>query len=121
MKPHQRSDEDSLNALDKKTLDLICTLSHDTTSRNCGVNGALRQEISLLFWQACKKQLTQPIVLLFQRLRSLHSKGIGIINFGIYKKDLCNLALKHQQIDEGHISLGNRLNQENPDEKSKKR
>jgi hypothetical protein len=109
-----RSDQDSRNALDKKTLDLICTLSHDTSSQNSCVNSALRQEISLLFWQACKKQLTQPIVLLFERLRGLHSRGIGIINFGIYKNDLCNLALKHQQIDEGHASLGSRLSEEFP-------
>ena len=109
MEPQLRSDNDCHNALDRETLDLIYTLSHDTSSQPSGINAELRNEISQLFWEACKKQLTQPIFLLFKKLHSLHSKGIGIINFGIYKRDLCNLALKHQQIDENKMSLGSRL------------
>jgi hypothetical protein len=110
MKPHPRSDCDCHNALDRETLDLICNLTQDTSSQYSSINGELRTEISQLFWQACKNQLTQPIVLLFKKLFRLHSKGISIMNFGIYKNDLCNLALKHQQIDKEKVSLGSRLN-----------
>ncbi len=110
MKPQLRSDCDCHNALDKQTLDLISNLTHDTSSQSLSINGELRNEISQLFWKACKKQLTQPIILLFKKLFQLHSKGISIINFGIYKTDLCNLALKHQQIDKDKVSLGSRLN-----------
>jgi hypothetical protein len=109
MKPQLRSDCDCHNALDRKTLDLISDLTHDTSPQSLSINGELRNEISQLFWQACKKQLTQPIVLLFKRLSRLHAKGFSIINFGIYKNDLCNLALKHQQIHKDKMSLGNRL------------
>ena len=110
MEPQFRSDCDCHNALDRETLDLISNLTHDTSTQPSSINGELRNEISLLFWQACKKQLTKPIILLFQRLSRLHAKGISIMNFGIYKKDLCNLALKHQQIDKDKVSLGHRLN-----------
>lgn len=118
MKPYLRSDQDCHNALDRKTLDLIFTLSHDTMGQPSCINGELRNEISQLFWQACKKQLTQPIILLFKKLYRLHAKGIGIINFGIHKNDLCNLALKHQQIDEDQKSLGSRIciSEESPEE-----
>lgn len=109
MKPQLRSDCDCHNALDRETLDLISNLTHDTSSQTSSINGELRNEISQLFWQACKKQLTQPIIILFKRLFRLHSEGISIINFGIYKNDLCNLALKHQQIDKDKVSLGSRL------------
>jgi hypothetical protein len=109
MKPQLRSDCDCHNALDRETLDLISNLTHDTSSQSSSINGELRDEISQLFWQACKKQVTQPIVLLFKRLFRLHEKGISIMNFGIYKNDLCNLALKHQQIDKDKVSLGSRL------------
>lgn len=109
MKPHLRSDCDCHNALDRETLNLISNLTNDTTSQSSSINGELRNEISQLFWQACKKQVTQPIILLFKKLFWLHSKGISIMNFGIYKNDLCNLALKHQQIDKDKVSLGTRL------------
>ena len=109
MKPQFRSDCDCHNALDRETLDLISNLTHDTSSQSSSVNGELKNEISQLFWQACKKQLTQPIIILFKRLFRLHAKGISIMNFGIYKNDLCNLALKHQQIDKDKVSLGSRL------------
>jgi hypothetical protein len=109
MKPQFRDDCDCHNALDRETLDLISNLTHDTSSESSSVNGELRNEIAQLFWQACKKQLTKPIILLFKRLFGLHAKGISIMNFGIYKNDLCNLALKHQQIDKDKTSLGSRL------------
>lgn len=112
MEPYVRSDQDSHNALDQKTLELIFTLSHDTVRQPTSIDGELRQEISQLFWQACKKQMAQPIFLLFKRLLHLHSGGIGIISFGICKDDLCVLALKHQQITEDPTPLGSLVNQE---------
>ena len=56
MKPHLRSDCDCHNALDRETLDLISNLTHDTSSQSSSIKGELRDEISQLFWQACKKQ-----------------------------------------------------------------
>jgi len=115
MEPNTRCEQDSKNALDKFTLDLIGNLTLCLKrEQKTHVPGDVRREISELFQTACKKNLTDPILQLFNRLTQLYKSGMCIDDFGITKKDLCNLALKHQQIDEHMVSLGGRLTQALP-------
>ncbi len=115
MEPHIRSDQDCHNALDKYTLDLIAELSKDTPRDNGQApTVALKRELSQLVEKACKKKLTAPIISLFQELLKQRLAGNSIRDFGLTKIDLCNLALKHQQIDEHMVSLGGRLTQALP-------
>ncbi len=115
MEPHIRSDQDCDNALDHFTLDLINSLAAGIASdlKNA-VPAVAKTEISKLFQQACKKNLTTPIIELFSQLQRYKDKGYCIEDFGLAKKELCTLALKHQQIDEHMVSLGGRLTQALP-------
>lgn len=115
MEPHIRSDQDCHNALDKYTLDLISELRSSLKKEaRRPASGEVKSEIAALFNKACKQNLTQPIIDLFQRLLALRPQGNTIDDFGLTKIDLCNLALKHQQIDEHMVSLGGRLTQALP-------
>lgn len=115
MEPHTRNDQDCKNALDKFTLDLISELTSCLKrEEKKPVPANVKKEISDLFQTACKKNLTAPIIHLFDRLVQLFKEGMCIDDFGITKEDLCNLSLKHQQIDEHMVSLGGRLTQALP-------
>ncbi|MBM9605475.1 KamA family radical SAM protein [Desulfopila inferna] len=115
MEPQTRKDQDCHNALDKYTLDLIAELSAGIkTEKKKPADAEVKKEISQLFQTACKKNLTNPIIQLFQRLQARRDCGNSIDDFGLTKKDLCTLALKHQQIDEHMVSLGGRLTQALP-------
>jgi len=110
MEPHIRSDQDCHNALDQYTLELIGKLTGDPPGKSDrGPTGAEKKEFSQLVDKACKKNLTDPIISLFQELLKQRLAGHSIRDFGLTKMDLCNLALKHQQIDEHMVSLGGRL------------
>jgi len=115
MEPHIRSDQDCHNALDQYTLELIGKLTGDPPREKGQVpTGAVKKELSQLVEKACKKNLTGPIISLFQELLKQRLAGNSIRDFGLTKMDLCNLALKHQQIDEHMVSLGGRLTQALP-------
>lgn len=115
MEPNTVSDQDCQNALDKFTLDLIQQLTACTPSnerKNPSVEE--KKEISDLVQHVCKKNLTTPIVRLFDKLLQHKANGISYDVFGLTKGDLCNMALKHQQIDEHMVSVGGRLTQALP-------
>lgn len=115
MESTTQSDLNCRNALDAFTLDLVTQLTSCIRKEDKqNVIPEVKKEISQLFQTACKKSLTNPILQLFKRLSELNKNGIGIDDFGITKKDLCALALKHQQIDEHMVSLGGRLTQALP-------
>lgn len=115
MELYQRDDQDCDNALDRITLDLISELSSCSESeKRLEPSGPDKKRVAELYSKACKKNLTTPIVDLFGMLQQYKDKGICLENFGLTKGDLCNLALKHQQIDEHLVSLGGRLSQALP-------
>ncbi len=114
MKTHQKSDHDCPNALDNFTLELLSSLTSPVGKDKTNASADVRREISGLYQVACKKNLTDPILQLFARLDTLKKLGISTDEFGLTRSDLCNLALKHQQLDEHMVSLGGRLTQALP-------
>ncbi len=106
--------KDCPNALDDYTWDLICSLTSPLTITRQPANADTKKEIAELYQLASKKNLTNPILQLFTRLLTLKKTGNVIDDFGLNKIDLCNLALKHQQLDEHMVSLGGRLTQALP-------
>lgn len=114
MATQSKSDHDCPNALDKYTLDLISSLTSPAGKNKQSVTPEVRKVISELYQLACKKNLTTPILELFDRLLTLKETGVSIDDFGLSGADICNLALKHQQLDEHMVSLGGRLTQALP-------
>jgi len=114
MATQSKSDHECPNALDNFTLDLISSLSSPVGKNRKPASTEARKEISQLYQLACKKNLTDPILRLFDRLQTLKETGISIDDFGLSGTDICNLALKHQQLDEHMVSLGGRLTQALP-------
>lgn len=74
-----------------------------------------KKEISDIYYQACKKNLSDPILELFSRLLDLHiASNIDVTDFGIHRQDIVVLARKHRQLDTQMMPLGVRLAQYQP-------
>ncbi len=70
----------------------------------------VREEIVEQYTIASSKELTAPIVCLFKRLLDFAKKdNISPISFGLDKEKLIDLANKHAQIDEHHVTVGGRV------------
>ncbi|MBT8763696.1 KamA family radical SAM protein [Desulfohalobiaceae bacterium Ax17] len=70
----------------------------------------LKKEVLSLLEVAQQKNLTTPIIKLFEILRKTKKEhGISPDEFGISKNDLLKLAKKHEQIDEHEVSIGGRV------------
>ncbi len=105
---------DQSGSFDQFTEDLFNTLYTPVQ----GSREASKEEKALivtLFAKADQNQLTAPIVALFAKLLEFNSEQkIEISNFGLERKVLENIALRHQEIDEHMVSLGGRLTQALP-------
>ncbi len=104
----------SIGNFDSYTQELIKELC-SSLKNSRQPNNAERQVIGELFSLAGKKDLTAPIVSLFDRLLEFRRKNhIDIHEFGFSCRELTELALKHQQVDEHMVSVGGRLTQALP-------
>ncbi len=102
------------STFDSYTRDLINELC-SSLKNSQQPTGEERLEISELFSVAGKRDLTGPIVALFDRLLQFRrNKQIDIHEFGFSCQELQELALKHQQVDEHMVSVGGRLTQALP-------
>ena len=94
--------------MDSFTRELLDTLCRPVSKAQ--VSEQDRQEVRDLFEEANSKNLTQPIVQLFDRLLSLHREDkASPADFDLNMDALTHLADKHQKIDEHMVSVGGRL------------
>ncbi|MFW6216773.1 MAG: KamA family radical SAM protein [Desulfohalobiaceae bacterium] len=69
-----------------------------------------QQKAEDLLQKAQQEDLTQPIVDLFQVLLELRrKKGLTPLDLGLQEKELLQLAIKHQELDEHLVSIGGRV------------
>jgi len=110
----ENCDVKSTHSFDNFTKDLIRELCSPLANSQQPTNEQ-REEIAALFTIAGKKDLTAPIITLFNRLLDLHkNSNVNIMELGFYCDELEALAIKHQQIDEHMVSVGGRLTQALP-------
>ncbi|PIE72397.1 MAG: lysine 2,3-aminomutase [Deltaproteobacteria bacterium] len=74
----------------------------------------IKKEVSDLVLEASTSQLTGPIIKLFSRLLELQKQAVMPAELGLNRKQLEQLALRHQQIDEHMVSIGGRIAQALP-------
>ncbi len=80
-----------------------------------GLDPSLASNIEMLFSRSVSDNLTGNIVELFQLLTKVrNSSGLSPLAFGLSRKELEGLALKHQNIDEHQVSVGGRVNRALP-------
>ncbi len=96
----------SFDSYTQELIDELCSTLQDSREPNHDE----RKEIADLFETAAKKDLTAPIILLFEKLLDFHrNRKIDIEGLGFDCSELTGLALKHQEIDEHMVSVGGRL------------
>lgn len=72
-------------------------------------------ELAALSERALSQSLTQPILALFDRLKTLRAQtGLTPDHFGLDRNKLLSLAQHHQETDEHGVSVGGRLNRARP-------
>ncbi len=94
--------ETKLDTYTTELLDSICKESQQEPSEN------VEDDIDQLYKTACEQEKTGPIVRLFSRLKELSEENRVT---SLSRKQLEELAFKHQQIDEHMVSIGGRVGQ----------
>ncbi len=70
----------------------------------------LNSEIATLFQTAQDRNLTNPIIALFSRLKALNETNhLSPEALGLSRQELAALAIKHETIDEHNVSVGGRI------------
>ncbi len=95
--------------IDSETNELLDFLFKDTKVKRNAAEKDKNKIIGLLKNSEDNKRTT-PIVDLFRKLLDLrNNKGISPNDFGINRKKLITLAIKHQDIDEHYVTIGGRV------------
>jgi len=99
------SRQDNVDNFTKELLDFLFNNPASSTP-----DSVLQEEVNNLYNQAQAANLTQPIVDLFSRLKTIkQNTGLSPSDFQISKDDLLSLARKHEAIDEHGVTIGGRV------------
>ncbi|MCP4721258.1 MAG: KamA family radical SAM protein [Desulfobacteraceae bacterium] len=95
------------NNLDTFTKDFFDTLFK---GKETCENTEIKTQIKILSQAALDQELTSPIIALFSKLKTIQeTQTLSPKAFGLSRKDLTALALKHENIDEHDVSVGGRV------------
>jgi lysine 2,3-aminomutase len=100
----------SFDQFTTRLLDFLC--EKDGQQGEQTADTTVMQDVAQLFADAKESALTGPVVALFTRLKELRERyGWSAGQFDINRKQLEDLARKHQDQDEHMVSIGGRVGQ----------
>jgi len=95
--------------LDEFTRELLDSLFSESGEKRTPEESE-KQRIHRMFYTARETSLTKPILDFFAELKKMRdSSGVTPQDLGFTFEDLVQLAEKHRQIDEHHVTVGGRL------------
>ncbi len=100
----QNNDQENLDIFTKDFFDILFK-GNETTD-----NTELKRQVNTLKQAAKDQELTTPIIALFSKLKSIReTQKLSPKAFGLERRELTTLALKHENIDEHDVSVGGRV------------